>query len=139
VSACELQKKTIVIPIFDCLVFDTMDVPPSADQVAAAIIAACRETGADPESVASGAKGAGSRFPISRARAYAALAIRAVFPENGSVALGRMVGSNAPSSYVTQIDNQLRNGLLKWWDDKTFMRVVEALEAHIKASESHAA
>lgn len=106
-----------------------MDIPPNADQVAVAIIAASREMGADPIDVAEGVKGCGARFPIARARAYAALAIRAIFPDNGSVALGRMVGSSSPKSYVTTLDGNLRDGRIKWWDDAVFMRVVAAIEA----------
>jgi hypothetical protein len=123
------EKQKIIIPIFDCITIDQMDSPPTADQVAIAIIAACGETGADPEDVIGGRLGTGQNFPISRARTYAALALRAIFPDNGNVAFGRMVGSRSPGSFVTLVDHQIKDGTLKWWDDAVFMRVVEAIEA----------
>ena len=111
-----------------------MDVYPSADQVAIAIITASREVGADPIDVVLGNGNAGckegggtTQYAISRARAYAAFALRTVFTQCGAVAIGRMVGSRSPSGLLASLDAQMRNKSLRWWDDKVFMRVASSL------------
>lgn len=113
--------------------FEIVDYPPTADQVAAAIVAACRETGADPIAVASGHRdevrsAPDRKFAISRARAYAALAIREIFKENGPVAIARWVGSLSPACYVTNVDRDRKDGRYRWWDEAAFQRVVAATE-----------
>lgn len=118
---------------------DGPDSPPSSYGVAAAIVAAAREMGVDPIAIASGETcrgGPKGNYAVSRARAYAALAIRAVFPDNGNTALARWVGSSSPSSYICSIDHQLKHKLIKWWDDALFMRVIEATEAAQKRASS---
>lgn len=116
--------------------FEIVDYPPTADQVAAAIVAACRETGADPIAVASGEKddtraAPERKYAVSRARAYAALAIREIFKENGPVAIARWVGAGTPSCYMTNVDRDVREARLKWWDAAAYQRVVAATEESV--------
>lgn len=107
--------------------------PPTADQVAIAIIAASKETGASPQLVASRANDnrLDRTFAISRARTYAALAIRAIFPENSGASISRMVGSSYPEQHLQQIDSRMKNNDLKWFDNDAFMRVVDATEESV--------
>lgn len=105
--------------------------PPRAECVVAAIKAACAETGAHHTAVFNGDTDEKSdrSFPISRARAYAAMAIRAVFEEPRRTSdIGRLVGSRIPGQYLAQLDTRLRNGDLQWFDNAAFMRVVAATE-----------
>lgn len=109
----------------------------TADRVAAtvmaAITAACAETGAVPRHVARG--DVDSRldrtFAISRARTYAALALRAIFDDMSAPNISRMVGSKYPDGYLGQIDSRMKNNDLKWFDNDAFMRVVAATEESV--------
>lgn len=117
---------------------DSPDEPPSAYQVAVAIVAASRELSADPASVATGVAGRGGRYAdhsVPRARAYAAYAIRHCFPQNGSTAIGRWVGARLAGSYMSVIDAQRRGGQIRWWDEAVFRRVVAEVEKVTRADE----
>lgn len=103
------------------------DTFPTSDQVARAIIAACRETGADPLDVACGEAddgrgGAKGARPIGRARAYAAMALRSAC-RCGPVAISRMVGAGTPASYLTIISGKVAHDELGWWSEAAFERV----------------
>lgn len=107
---------------------------PSADEIAAAIVAACRETGASPLDVATGAeRERGCPIPksqaISRARAYAGRAIDKVF-NRPTVAIerpeiARRIGVNRPSlsSFFASLDGRP----LTWWSEDVFKRVINAV------------
>ena len=100
--------------------------------VARAIVAACKETGADPVAVASGERNrAGTRwdFKISRARNYAAYALRETHKGCGTTAIARMVGAGSPSSYLAVLDHNIRNGKAPWWDAAAVKRVIAAIRA----------
>lgn len=125
------EKLTIFIPIFDYVAFDKMDHPPTADQVAVIIVEAARMTGANPQDVIQGVQSFGGHPEIPRARAYAALVIRALFPDNGSVGLGRMVGASHPKSFVSSFDYALRKGGVPWWSDADFMSLVDVCEKRL--------
>lgn len=109
---------------------------PSADEVARAIVAAARETGADPLAVARGdldPQGGFARsehgHKISRARAYAAYALLRVFG-GPKQAIARMVGVKRDSAtgYFQAIDR--RGGMAqRWCVAVAFERVVAAIEA----------
>lgn len=99
-----------------------MDESPNADQVARIIVEACKVTGADPIRVASGAPYDGHETP--RARAYAALAILELFPVNGSVSIGRMVGAGTPKSYLSSFNHAMRKVGIPWWSDDDFVSIV---------------
>jgi hypothetical protein len=107
----------------------------NADAVAAAIVAASRETGADPLRVASGQRDL-VREPMahetSRARAYAALALREWFPTHQAMSIARVVGSQSPQVYLSVL--QRRKRTFKWWDEAAFWRVLGAVE---QAERSH--
>ncbi len=109
---------------------------PTSKDVAVAIVAACRETGADPIEVATGGERrngvqAQKLQAITRARAYAGRAIDKVFNrvERGvqRPSIARMVGANKPSwfSFFSSLDARP----LSWWDDEAFKRVVDAVMA----------
>lgn len=92
---------------------------PNADNVALAIILAARETGADPLAVAAGdanPKVPGVFRAVTRARCYAALALRAEFPEANKSALARMVGASkaVAGAYFSSKDQQRKEGDLAW-------------------------
>lgn len=107
------------------------DTFPTADLVARAIVAAAKETGANPEEVAMGVTVRGGRngdYEISRARAYAAMAIKAQFPDCHNASIARMVGAKWPTSYIGGIEFQQRNGNMKWWNAAALKRVIDAIK-----------
>jgi hypothetical protein len=102
---------------------------PTADDVAVAIIAACRETKEDPIEVA-------TRAPARRARHYAAHALANQFPDVLRERIADMVGCPGKGIYFWrnscgQVANP--NGLgrytVKWWDAAVYRRVIEAIKA----------
>lgn len=108
----------------------------NADTVAIAIVAAARETGADPVAVASGqiddSYGGGAAYPISRARSYAAVALHNLFYgqcDFGSPIFARMVGVSRKSeaAFFGGLDSRKRKGSAKWWDEKALERVRAAV------------
>ena len=95
----------------------------SADNVARAIVAACRETGEDPVAAASGVEG------TFRSRHYAMWALLFVFPGKltGPQA-ARLVGcSGKPEHFHGNSRSQALKGVRpgggKWWNVRTFERV----------------
>lgn len=106
---------------------------PTAYEIAIAVVAASRETGAMPEEVVLGAEREHGGFPkrdaIFRARAYAGRAIDRVF-NRPTIAIARpeisrLIGVNKPSwfSFFPSIDGRP----LPWWDEEAFTRVVDAV------------
>jgi hypothetical protein len=113
---------------------------PTADQVATAIVAACRETGAGDNLLAAAVAVATGEikgqqwggYIISRARYYAALALDDVFDEAGPVAIARVAGvkvASSQKSYVRVLRDRLRIGWAKWFDKAVLARVVAAVRA----------
>jgi hypothetical protein len=121
---------------------------PTADQVATAIVAACRETGEDPIEVMDGVHGL-------RARHYAAHALAKFWPpivgeKESRALLGRLVGVKAPESrqwtwFTTSLNQVFKpyentyRGIkfahwARWFDDDAFARIVAALEAAMRPS-----
>lgn len=103
---------------------------PTADEVARAIVAAARETGADPVAVAEGERGNRYHPEVLRCRAYAAIALRSQFEDARPTSIARMVGIWTPAtaySYLKILDEQRARGFLNWWDDAAFIRVVAAI------------
>lgn len=96
---------------------------PTADQVAHAIIQACREIdGADPIRVARGSL-VKKTLPDARARSYAALALGDLFGHD--VLAGRMC--RASQTYVGMLRWQIKNHSLKGFDPKVLERVKAAV------------
>src|SRR5262249_19588281 len=105
----------------------------------AAIRAACAETGASPLDVFDG--GSDSRvgtsaqeprsLPIARARVYAGVVLREALPietwSNPNVA--RLVGSRYPAVFINNTMNDLRRGLIRWWNAEAADRVGAAVAA----------
>jgi hypothetical protein len=102
----------------------------NADLIAAAIVAASRETGACPVRVLTGGNDEQLEPPVyetSRARAYAAVAIHATLPEYGVVQIGRMLGSRSPAVYLSELNK--RRAKTKWWRDEVLDRVKAAIRS----------
>lgn len=105
---------------------------PSADQIACAIIAACRETGEDPFVVT------GERRPQSRARHYAFQALKVVFPLAIRERLAFMCGcSGNPKYYAVNSSNGMQRFVAgphkgerihRFWDEDVFARVIAAVK-----------
>ena len=76
---------------------------------------------------------------IAHARAYAALALRAVYPDWHRVALCRAVGWGPLATAIYSFDARLRNGECPWWRDDYFMRVIEVIEQAEKQQEEKSA
>ena len=104
---------------------------PTAEDVAVVIVAASRETGANPLRVASHQMDADcspKAYETSRARAYAAWALKSRFPDASATAISRMVGSNTPKVYLSQLaQNRPR---LSWWSKEASLRVKGAIDRH---------
>ncbi len=98
---------------------------PTADQVAAVIVAAARETGADPVRVLKVETTA-----EKRARTYAAFALRKLFPECPMPAIGRMVGSDHPP-YVSIVYSKIMADQFQWFDMEALQRVLAAVGGEI--------
>lgn len=94
---------------------------PTADHIAAAIVAACRLTDEGPFLVARGAYS-------PRARWYAAYAVQAVFPDASRPKIGRWCGAGT-ANFLAICDKQLQAKTILWWDEAAFMAVIRAVEA----------
>jgi hypothetical protein len=96
----------------------------SADQIARAIVAAARLTGADPLKIYEPSPATGN--PLSRARFLAFAGVLAVFPECRQTALGRLLG--IPSSEKIKWNfGQARSA--KWWREDWVDKVVGVILA----------
>lgn len=108
---------------------------PTAHQVAVAIVAAARALDTDPIAVALGDGKMGGRHAdhsASRARAYAAFALRQVV-SCGPTSIGRMVGARNGVNFVQNFEWRLRTGNLPWWDNAVASTVLNAL---VRATEA---
>lgn len=103
---------------------------PRHEHVIAAIVAASKETGADAVLVQRGEGIRGNSPRVGRAlvqaRAYAALALRAVFEGFDQDEIVRQVGGRG--QFMASVDMRMRRKALPWWDDQAFMRVIAAIE-----------
>jgi hypothetical protein len=100
---------------------------PTADQVAAVIVAAARETGTDPMKVPVWEVEHDhlTSIPATRARTYAAIALRKLFPGCPMPVIGRMVGSTHPP-YVSIVYTKVTKGHFRWFDQEALRRVIAA-------------
>jgi hypothetical protein len=106
----------------------------TADHIAAAIVAACRETGDDPIRTASG--GLGTKRPTNRARHYALHALLHCFPDVDRHSAARMVGCpGSPAQFWNaswhQVAKPRASGfghVAGWFDDVSYARVIAAIE-----------
>jgi len=106
---------------------------PTADDVAIALIASCKETGEDP--IQAAARSADQTF---RGRHYALHALVHVFPKANRFSLCRMVGCpGKPGPFWNASWNQIAKPrfpgslthMANWWDDAVYDRVIRAIEA----------
>ena len=93
---------------------------PTADHVATAIVGACKEIGADPHPLAAqiamgvtNPPGRGGDKLVTQARAYAAVALCAAFPDVARPEIARLVGAAMPAQYVASINYRLKGGQLR--------------------------
>ncbi|WP_454629496.1 hypothetical protein [Bradyrhizobium cenepequi] len=107
----------------------------TADQVAWAIVAACRETKDDPIDCISGVVKGGLGKHTLRGRHYAMHALLEVFPDLPRAVAARLVGApgNPMAYYYNSFHNvsKIQNGrrYARWWDEDAFQRVVSAVRA----------
>lgn len=102
---------------------------PNADDVARAIVAACRETGEDPIACASGVSGI-------RARHYAMHSLLHVFPDLQRKSAASIVGCpgkpvyfwNASWNQVAKPQTFGNRRKANWWDEESYGRVIKAIE-----------
>lgn len=110
---------------------------PTADDVARAIVAACRETGDDPIKTADGTALTAMRNKqkTNQARHYALHALVYVFPDLDRADAARMVGAPGhPKLYWNaswhQVAKPRASGIghmAGWFDDGIFGRVIQAI------------
>jgi hypothetical protein len=110
----------------------------TADQIAATVVAACRETGEDPFKCVAGLNGGlpGLAGNTCRARHYALQALRDVTVTD-PLMLARLVGSPCDPAVFLRVSTfqvaKRLHGLGRrkalWWDEEEFDRVVLALRA----------
>ena len=109
-----------------------MQLWPTPDQVAAAIVSAVRITGLPRSWAEHVALQRSGSMDLRRARIYAAVALRELFDDHhtpggpGNVAFSRMVG-DAGGGLLTAFDNQARRGAAHWFDQGR----VEAVKAAV--------
>jgi hypothetical protein len=109
---------------------------PTADDIAIAIVAACRETDDDPISTVQGGLGIGRA--TNRARHYALHALIHVFPKASRLRLCEWVGCmGKPAAFWNSSWHQIvkprfagsTGHVANWFDDEVFDRVIRAIEA----------
>lgn len=106
---------------------------PSVAEVRVAVAAACLSTTANIDDVlhrprAKWEMDRREYFKVTKARTYAALALRCLFEDGRQDVIARLVGSTYPKSYINQIDKLLSENGLKWFNNDVFMAVIEAVE-----------
>lgn len=103
---------------------------PTADDVARAIVAACRETGASPLNIS---EGAGA--PIIQARHYAIHAIEHCFPGLPARMYDAFVGApgrrggfyaNSKQTVIQMVTPNRRRAT--WWREEAYARVIKAIQ-----------
>lgn len=105
----------------------------TADDVAHAIIAACRETGADPLQVGAGLGGKDkSMWPITRARVFASHALAELFPRHSRAAIAECcgVGRGRSANYFAECRSNRRAGGSSWFSDLALARVMAHVREH---------
>lgn len=115
--------------------------PPSKVIARYAVEAACVETGASVNAVfayktwrAAGFRGGADAgwLVVSRARVYAALALRAIYEDTPHPAIAETVNAQNPRLWFHNVDNQIKSEKMLWFKNDAFMRVIEFIEAQIK-------
>lgn len=114
---------------------------PSADEVAVAVVTAVRLAAAGPldsaqvlrrcEALVSGEvirKDIALIHGVSRARAYAALALADLFPGVGPIAVSRMCGSTTPSAHLGTMRHRIHHSTAPWYDPAMLALVRAAVQ-----------
>lgn len=98
---------------------------PSPDDAARIIIDACRACGVSARLFPMREhKSPKEGDAIRQARAYAAMAIRKLYPTAPSDSIGRMVDAINPPHYLGELISLERRGRLKWFDPQILARIV---------------
>lgn len=108
---------------------------PTADQVARAIIQAAKECDffdilkRQPLILMTQPQRGRTKTEdkLRHVKAYVVLALRAAFPDCGSVAIGRMVGAANPSLLVGVLLAYKAKGQLPWYDPEAEARIIAAM------------
>jgi hypothetical protein len=95
---------------------------PTADQIATAIVTACRLTGEDPIAIIEGERG-----HRARARHIAFDALIEAFPQAKKVGLARCLGYSTPAKAPSNLVYVFRK--LQWWRETWVDEVIGALVA----------
>jgi hypothetical protein len=69
---------------------------------------------------------------IHRAKAYAAFALRALYPDNYQTDYGMWVRHSNPQNFMSQLDLATKYNNLRWWNNDKFMSVIEAVERFVE-------
>jgi len=98
---------------------------PSPDDAARVIIAACKACHVSASLFDIREKKSREEGDaIRQARAYAALALRKLYPQAPSDSIGRMVDAINPPHYLGELISMERRGRLKWFDPQVLARIV---------------
>jgi len=102
---------------------------PTADDVAIAIVAACRETGGDPIAVATAGLGVGDAG-TRMARHYALHALVHIFPNAAPMRLCKLVGcpGSVKSFWSNSYYQVVKGKGSGWWKTAIYDRVIRAIE-----------
>lgn len=98
---------------------------PSPDDAARVIIAACKACNVSARLF--GMRERKSREEgdaVRQARAYAAMALRKLYPQAPSDSIGRMVDAINPPHYLGELVSLERRGRLKWFDPQILARII---------------
>jgi hypothetical protein len=112
----------------------------TADDIAIAVVTACKATGADPYAVVRGEddgfRGPMADYPIGRARCYAAFALHKVFQNDYPLALyAKLLGVKPASQSVYVAGLKLKRRLTSWWQDEIVEKVVAAIHTGVVPGE----
>lgn len=107
---------------------------PTADQAAKIIVLACRAVYVNPLDIDKRPMGSKSwkTQRLRLARAYAALAMRSIFPTCTSGAIGRMVGASEPPAYLGRILAARAKGDLRDYDPEVLARIVQDADMRVE-------
>lgn len=104
---------------------DTIDMP-TADDVAVAVVAACRLTGESPLALDVVGGGQGQRAGITKGVYLAGKALKLAFPDVSWHTIGRILGRKDPRKFAAHVHTPQG---LQWWRDDWLDDVLGAIVA----------
>lgn len=118
------------------LVDDALPEIPTADQVAAAMVTASKLVGADP--IAAATDYGSKNLESSKARAYAALALEALFPKTSRPAISRLVGiprGKSDQVFLAVLNSQIKTHRMKWFKPEVLAKVKAGVTERSKVAD----